>query len=79
MNRMINNIRLAWKLAYMLKTYRICNPIKEFSKYKFNKLLDGVSVTLLRRTLHVTWTKPYIYIYIVKIKIKINKKKMTST
>ena len=64
MNRMINNIRLAWKLAYMLKTYRICNPIKEFSKYKFNnKLLDGVSITLLRRTLHVTWTKPYIYIY----------------
>ena len=39
----------------MLRTYRICNPIKEFSKYKFNsKLLDRLSVTLLKGTLRVT-------------------------
>ena len=43
MNRMVNYIRLAWKLAYML------------TKYEFNnKLLGGV--TLLRTTLDVTWT-----------------------
>lgn len=46
----------------MLRTYKICNPIKEFSKYEFNSmLLDGVNATLLRVTLHVTWTQPYIY------------------
>ena len=37
----------------MLKTYRTCNPMVRFSKYKFNnKLLDGV--TLLRVTLGIT-------------------------
>ena len=42
-DRMINYIQLTWKLACMLKTYKICNSTVGFSKYKFNnKLLDGV-------------------------------------
>ena len=34
-----------------------------FSKYEFNNKLLG-DVILLRVTLGVTWTRPYIYIYI---------------
>ena len=49
MDRMVNYIQLALKLACMLRTYRICNSMIGFSKYKFyNKLLNGV--TLLRVT-----------------------------
>ena len=56
MDRMINYIWLAWNLACMLRTYRTCNLIVEFSKYEFNnKLLNGV--ILLRITLGVTWTQ----------------------
>ena len=63
MNRMVNYIRLTWKLVCMLRTYRTCNSTVGFSKYKFNnKLLGGI--TLLRITSGVTWTQPYIYIYI---------------
>ena len=52
-------IWLAWKLAYMLKTYRPCNSTVEFSKYEFNnKLLDDV--ILIRVILGVTWTQPYM-------------------
>ena len=55
MDEMVNNIQLAWKLACMLKTYRIYNSTIRFPKYGFNnKLLD--SVTLLRVTSNVTWT-----------------------
>ena len=50
---MVNYIRLAWKLACMLKIYRICNPIVDFLKYEFNNKLLG-SITLLRVTLGVT-------------------------
>ena len=47
----------------MLKTYKACNSTIGFSKYEFyNNLLGGV--ILLRVTLVVTWTQPYIYIYI---------------
>ena len=47
MDRTVNNIQLVWKLTCMFKTYRTCNPMVEFSKYKFiNKLLGDV--TLLR-------------------------------
>jgi len=47
---MVNYIRLAWKLASMLRTY---NSTVGFSKYKFNnKLLYGV--ILFRATLGVT-------------------------
>ena len=57
---MINYIRLAWKLACKLRSYRTCNPMVEFLKYEFNnKLLSGV--TLIRVTLDVTWTQ-LIYI-----------------
>ena len=57
----VNYIWLAWKLTYMLKTYRTCNSTVRFSKYEFyNKLLDDV--ILLRVTLGVTWTQRYIYI-----------------
>ena len=49
MDEMVNNIRLTWKLACMLKTYRTYNPTVRFPKYEFNnKLLGGV--TLLRIT-----------------------------
>ena len=64
MDRMVNYIRLAWKLVYMLRTYRICNSIVGFSKYEFNnKLFSGV--TLLRVIPGVTWTQPFIYVYIL--------------
>ena len=50
---MVNYIRLAWKLASMLRTYRTYNLTVGFSKYKFNnKLLYGV--ILFRATLGVT-------------------------
>ena len=53
MDRMINNIRLVRKLVCMFITYRTCNPIVEFLKYKFvNKLLGDV--TWLKVTLSVT-------------------------
>ena len=56
---MLNYTQLAWKLACMLRTYRICNPMVGFSKYEFNnKLLGGV--TFFRVTLGVTWIQPYI-------------------
>ena len=58
-DQMINYIQLKWKLACMLRTYRTCNPIVEFSKYEFNnKLLDDV--TFFKVTSSVTWTQPYI-------------------
>ena len=52
---MVNYIRLAWKLACMLRTYRKWDTTVGFSKYKFNnKLLVGV--TVFRVTSSVTWT-----------------------
>ena len=56
---MVNYIRLTWKLAQMLRTYRKRDPTIGFLKYKFNnKLL--VNVTFLRVKLVVTWNQPYI-------------------
>ena len=50
---------MAWKLAYMLRPYRACNPTVGFSKYEFNnKILGGV--TFFRVTSGVTWTQSYI-------------------
>ena len=60
MDEMVNNIRLAWKLACMLKTYRTCNPTVRFPKYEFNNKLLG-AVTLLKLTPGVTWTQAYTY------------------
>ena len=52
MDQMVNNIQLAW----LLRTYRTCNSIVGFSKYKFyNKLLGDV--ILLKITPGVTWTQ----------------------
>ena len=49
----IHYIRLARKLACMLKTYRKCDPTVGFSKFEFNnKLL--VCVTFFRVTSSVT-------------------------
>ena len=49
MDHKVNNIRLIWKLACMLNTFRTCNSMIEFLKNEFNnKLLGGV--TLLRVT-----------------------------
>ena len=57
---MVNYIRLAWKLACMLRTYRECDPTVGFSKYEFkNKLLIGV--TFFRVTSSVNWIQPYIF------------------
>ena len=50
---MENNIQL----ACMLRTYRTCNPMVEFSKYEFNNKLLG-SVTFFRVTSGVTRTQP---------------------
>ena len=44
---MVNNIQLTWKLARMLRTYRICNSTMRFSKYEFYIKLLG-SIILLR-------------------------------
>ena len=56
---MVNYIRLAWKLACMLRPYRTCNPTIGFPKYEFNKkLLSGV--TFCRIMTGVTWTQTYI-------------------
>ena len=56
---MIYYIRLAWKLACMLRTYIKCDPTVRFLKYEFkNKLLVGV--TFFKVTSSVTWTQPYI-------------------
>ena len=55
----VNYIRLACKLACILRLYRTCNPTVGFSKYKFNnKLLGGV--TFFRVTLGVIQTQLYI-------------------
>ena len=68
MNKIVNNIQLAWKLACMLRTYRTCNPTVRFPKYEFNnKLLGGV--ILFRIRLCVIWTQ-LIYIYIYKTKFR---------
>ena len=56
---MINYIRLAWKLACMLRTYKTSDAMIGFSKYEFNnKLLVGVR--FFRVTSSVTWIEPYI-------------------
>ena len=66
MDQIVNNIQLIWKLACMLRTYKICNSTVEFSKYEFNnKLLTGV--ILLRVTPCVTWIQPYIYMRLLKV------------
>ena len=52
-DQMVNYIRLVWKLACMLKTYRTCNPMVGFSKYEFNNNLL-VGLTFFRVTLGVT-------------------------
>ena len=51
---------MAWKLACMLRIYKISNLTVGFSKYESNnKLLGGV--ILLKFIPNVTWTQPYIY------------------
>ena len=46
---------MAWKLACMLKIYKICNLMVEFSKYEFNnKLLGGVILLRVNVTASVT-------------------------
>ena len=55
MDRMINYIWLAWKLAYKLRTYRACNSNIRFSKYEFNnKLLGGAVVSKIGFKLYQT-------------------------
>ena len=59
LDQMVNYIRLAWKLACMLRTYKKYDITVGFSKYEFsNKLLGGV--TFLRVMLGITQTQPYI-------------------
>ena len=68
MDEMVNNIRLAWKLACMLKTYRTCNLTIRFPKYEFNNKLLGV-VTLLWVIPDVTWTQPYTHTHMSMCKL----------
>ena len=49
MDEMINNLLSAWKLICILKTYKTCNSIVKFPKYKFNNKLIG-DITLFRVT-----------------------------
>ena len=56
---MVNYFWLTWKLACILRTYRKCNPMVRFSKYKFNNKLFG-GVTFFRVTPGLTWTQLYI-------------------
>ena len=58
-DQMVNYIRFAWKLACMLRPYRICNPSVGFWKYKFNNKLLG-SVTFFRVTSGATRIQLYI-------------------
>ena len=52
-DQMVNYRWLTWKLAYMLRTYRKCDPTVGFLKYEFkNKLMFGV--TFFRVTSSVT-------------------------
>ena len=53
MDQMVNYIWLAWKLAYILRTYGTYNSTVEFSKYEFNNNLLG-GVTFFRVTSDVT-------------------------
>ena len=55
MDQMVNNIRLTWKLACMVRTYKTYDPIVRFLKYEFNNKLLG-NVTLFRVTPYRTWT-----------------------
>ena len=50
---------MAWKLAWMLRTNKKCDPTVEFSKYEFNNKLLGL-ITFFRATSDITWTQPYI-------------------
>ena len=50
---MVNYIRLAMKLAYMLRIYKTCNPMVGFLKYELNNKSLG-SVTFFRVILDVT-------------------------
>ena len=53
MNWMVNNIWLIWKLICMFRTYKTCNPMVKFSKYKFiNKLLGDVTLLKVTPELH---------------------------
>ena len=56
---MVNYTQLAWKLACMLRTYRKCNSMVEFSKYAFNNKLLG-DVIFFRVISDLTWTQLYI-------------------
>ena len=59
MNRMVNNIQLAW----ILRTYRTCNSMVGFSNYDFYyKLLVGV--ILLKVISGETWTQPILKLLI---------------
>ena len=59
MDRMVNNIQLIWKLAWISRTYRTYNSTVKFSKNVFyNKLLG--SVILLRIIPSITFIDPMV-------------------
>ena len=41
LDRRVNNILLKWKLTCILRIYKTCNSMVEFSKYEFNNKLLG--------------------------------------
>ena len=78
MDRMVNNNQLTWKFVWILRTYRTCNSMVRFSKYKFYKKLLG-GVTLLEITPCVTWTQPYMCVCVCVYLIMRVTKKETMT
>ena len=58
-DQMVNYIWLAWKLVWMLRPCRTCNPTVGLRKYEFNNKLLG-SIIFFRITSNVTWTQSYI-------------------
>ena len=44
MVQMVNNIQLTWKFASLLRTYKTCNLMVEFSKYELYDKLLGIVI-----------------------------------
>ena len=59
---------MAWKLTYILRTYRTCNSIIGFSKYEINNKLLGGVILFRVKTSGVTRTQPYMCVCVCNSK-----------
>ena len=76
MDWMTNNIWLTWKLACILRTYKICKPTVKFLKYEFNsKLLGSIILFYTKCNLNLTLYIKYFSIHLRKKFIVTSKKK----